>query len=76
MAEMTLERRKLLEKRLADLEQAQFDLAIGGNVRTFVDQNGERIEYSAANSGQITKLIYLLKVELGTVGGPAETWLG
>lgn len=76
MAELTLERRKVLEKRLADLEDAQFQLAVGGAVRVFVDQNSERIEYSQASMANITKLIHLLKIELGTVGGPAETWLG
>jgi len=78
MTTLTAERRALLLKRLADAEDAVHNVAIGGSVRTFVDQNGERIEYGPTNMTSLNKYIYGLKVELGLngTGGPLETWLG
>lgn len=73
---LTPERRALLTERLEAAEDAQFQLVTGGQARVFVDQNGERIEYSASNMSNLTKYIFLLKLQLGfQVSGPAQPWM-
>lgn len=73
---LTTERRALLSKRLEAAEEAQFQYATGAQARVFVDQNGERIEFAAMSPTQLTKFIYLLKIELGlAISGPAEPWM-
>lgn len=78
MTELSPDRRAKLTKWLEEAEEAAHRVAMGGSVRTFVDQNGERIEYGPTNMTQLNKYIYGLKVELGLMdgAGPLETWLG
>lgn len=73
---MTPERRAILVKRLTEAEEARHAVAMGGSVRTFVDQNGERVEYGPTNMTQLNKYILSLRSELGVGGveGPLETW--
>ena len=62
------------EEKLADAEAAYHELLVGRSARVFVDQNGERVEYTAANRGALARYIQELKAEIagetsGT-GGP------
>jgi hypothetical protein len=50
---------------LADAEKAYHECMTVGTVRTLVDQNGERIEYSPSNLSRIRAYIYELKKALG-----------
>lgn len=62
--------------RLADAE-AQLHLVLTGQAaRVFVDQNGERIEYTAANASRLQAYIAELRRLLGitTVTGPMKVW--
>lgn len=61
---------------LGEAEQALHLLATGGSARVFVDQNGERIEYTAANRNLLALYINELKRQLGlvTVMGPLNPW--
>lgn len=63
-----------LQERLNEAEAAYHDLQIGKSVRVFVDQNGERVEYSAANAARLAAYIADLKRQISNVGhGPI--WL-
>lgn len=73
---LTSAERALYTERLADAE-AQYHLIISGQAaRVFVDQNGERIEYVAANASRLAAYIASLKQLLGTytVTGPMRVW--
>lgn len=41
--------RLVYEARLKQARQARHDIAVGNGVKRFVDQNGESVEYQAAN---------------------------
>lgn len=60
-----------LQARLVEAEKAYHELAIGGGVRTLVDQSGERIEYQATNLTRLAAYIATLKTELGILPRPA-----
>ena len=64
------------QKMLAEAEAVYHQIQLGGGIRTLVDQNGERIEYQAANLSKLSGYIYQLKVELGLVPctGPARVF--
>ena len=51
------------KRRLAEAEEAMHALQIGQNARVIVDQNGERIEYSAANRADLRSYIERLRFE-------------
>ena len=56
---------------------AYHELMIGGSVRVFVDQNGERVEYTAANAGRLQSYISRLEAELNLPGskfGPLNVY--
>lgn len=76
MAVLTDAQRIILEARLAEAELAYHQLALGQMARVFVDQNGERIEYSAGNKNFLVAYIADLKRQLGlaTVSGPMEVY--
>ncbi len=71
---LTAEEITLYTGYLADAEKALHSLLMGGTARTFVDQNGERVEFTAANAGRLRAYIYELKLKLGrvTVIGPMK----
>lgn len=75
---LTDEQRTLYTARLTEAEQAYHDYRMGNSARVFVDQNGERVEYSAVNinglRAYILELKGLLGLSLGIVG-PAQTWM-
>ena len=50
---------------LEDAEKAYHRLMLGGSVRVTVDQNGERVEFTAANRSALFAYIQGLKRELG-----------
>lgn len=54
----------LLKQRLADAQQAYHDLMTGGSARVFVDQNAERIEYTAANKNNLWAYMNGLMAEI------------
>ena len=54
-----------LREKLAEAEQAYHDLMLGRSVRVVVDQNGERVEYTAANAARLAAYIADLKRQLG-----------
>jgi hypothetical protein len=45
-------------------EAAYEDLMLGKAVRSFTDQNGERVEYGATNKGQLYAYIQSLRAQL------------
>lgn len=69
--------RAKLQKRLEEAEDAQHTLAIGGQAKVFVDQNGERVEYASATALGLTKYIFTLKAQLGLLNtaGPVQPWM-
>lgn len=50
---------------LASAEKAYHSLIVGGQARVFVDQNGERIEYTVANRASLLAYIQQLRDALG-----------
>lgn len=65
-----------LQAWLTDAEEKYHMLATGQMARVYVDQNGERIEYSAGNRNFLAAYIQDLKRQLGllTVTGPMNVW--
>lgn len=59
------EQREVYETRLAQAEQAWHELNLGQQARVFVDQNGERVEYTPANRNGLRSYIMELKQALG-----------
>lgn len=54
------------EERLADAKARQHELLTGQSVRVLVDQNGERIEYTAANREKLA--LYIQELEAAVNG--------
>jgi hypothetical protein len=52
------------EQRLKEAETAYHALLTGRSLRVFVDQNGERVEYTAAKRGDLYNYIQQLKTAL------------
>jgi hypothetical protein len=50
---------------LSEAERAYHSLMIGGGVREFTDQNGERVAYSGANRTGLLQYINYLRSLLG-----------
>lgn len=64
-----------VQQRLEEAEKAYHQLLTGQSVRVFVDQNGERIEYSVASRANLAAYIQMLKTSLGQVStGPMRVW--
>lgn len=61
MAKLTDAERTLYRQRLVKAEKAYDDLMTGKAVKKFVDQNGESVEYSAANAKGLERYIESLK---------------
>lgn len=53
-------------EKLVEAETALHELLTGTSARVVVDQNGERIEYTAANAGRLRAYIDELKRELSS----------
>lgn len=65
-----------IEANLLDARIALHKLLTGQAAKVFVDQNGERIEYVAANANRLSAYIAELERLLGTtVAGPMKVWM-
>ena len=65
-------------RRLAEAEEALHSLNTGTMARVFVDQNGERVEFAAANRNGLRAYIAELRTALGTTAapsGPMTAWM-
>lgn len=60
-----------LQARLEAAQEAQLNLAMGGQTRVVQDQNGERAEYTVGNAAALSKLILMLEYQIARLGGPA-----
>lgn len=68
----------LYTTRLAQAEAAYHELRLGQSARTFVDQNGERVEFSVANADRLRAYVMELKGLLGLptgIVGPLNAWM-
>lgn len=61
-----------LQARLDAAEEAYHQLMVGNSARVVVDQNGERIEFTAANAARLQAYIAKLQFQLdnSTQKGP------
>ncbi len=59
-----------LSEKIAEAEGAYHSLITGTMPRVVVDQNGERVEFVAANSGKLYQYIQDLKAQQGTTSSP------
>lgn len=76
---MTPERREVLTKRLEEAEDAWHTLMLGQTPRVFVDQNGERVEFTMNSKDSLRGYILDLKTQLGIRGsmfGPMNIRVG
>lgn len=64
---LTPDQRIIYEGRLKDAEKAYHDLVTGGSARVIVDQNGERVEFTAARKTDLYNYIASLQLSLGIV---------
>jgi hypothetical protein len=53
-----------LAERLVEAEAAYHDLQIGKSARVYADQNGERVEFTAANAARLLGYIKDLKLQI------------
>lgn len=66
-----------LKDQLLDAQQRYHELLTGVSARVVVDQNGERVEYTAANRSALAQYIAELEKKIGgnTVKrGPLKAW--
>ena len=78
MTALTPEETAAYQKRLAEAEDSYHLLRMGQSARTFVDQNGERVEFTVANAARLSAYIIELKTKLGLptgIVGPANVWV-
>lgn len=64
-APLTPEQRILYEAQLKEAQAAYHNLMLGTSARVIVDQNGERVEFSAANKVNLYNYILQLQGILG-----------
>lgn len=75
---LTVEQKALYTTRLTEAEGALHTLRLGGQARVVVDQNGERVEFSVANRGELRAYVMELRQMLGLptgVVGPLNAWM-
>lgn len=65
-----------IAQRLAEARQAYHDIMIGGAISRFVDQNGEQIQYTRANSSLLSAYIVRLEAEEGRCTGARAAYRG
>lgn len=63
-----------LQAMLAEAEKAYHEMMLGGSVRVVVDQNGERVEYTAANKQFLFNWILTLKARLASPNPCDPNW--
>ena len=64
-------------EQLADAETQYHLLVTGQQAKVFVDQSGERVEYTSANRGDLQKYIARLKSEVSgpNLSGPMRVFM-
>lgn len=67
-----------LKAKLKQAKDAYHELMTGTSVRVFVDQNGERVEYTAANAARLSSYIRQLEKAISSgncnaFGDPSKT---
>lgn len=62
---LTDEERALLTEQLKEAQAAYHALLLGRQARVVVDQNGERVEFTAGNKNALAAYIVSLKAQLG-----------
>lgn len=67
LAILTPEERAAIELKLADARSAYHSLMTGTSARVIVDQNGERVEFTSINRGDLAKYIMALEAQLALV---------
>lgn len=75
---LTTEQRTVYQTRLSAAEEAWHQLQLGQQARVYVDQNGERVEFSSSNSTRLRAYIMELRTALGLptgVQGPMNAWM-
>lgn len=78
MTELSDEERVTISANLKEAEAAYHKVRMGGMARTFVDQNGERVEFTVANADRLRAYIIEMKGQLGLptgIIGPAKAWM-
>lgn len=60
------------QQMLTDAEYAYHQLNTGQLARVFVDQNGERVEFTVTNKASLYSYIQTLKGELGVLTGVSD----
>ncbi len=60
---------------LAEAKIAYHKLMTGTMASVFVDQNGERIEYTQINAFRLAAYIAELERQMGVVRGPMRVWM-
>lgn len=66
----------LVRARLVEAEAAYHSVLMGGAVKVVVDQNGERIEFTAVNTSKLAAYILYLKSLLGEGDStPLQVWM-
>ena len=65
------------QEMLDEARKALIDLAMGGGIAEFRDQNGETIRYSRADINALRALIREMEIELGlaVVRPPMKVWM-
>lgn len=56
-------------ERLVEAQLAYHNLTINGAVRVVVDQNGERVEYTAVNAANLLRYIAWLQAQIAAEAG-------
>lgn len=65
---LTAAERLAIQARLDEAVSAYHQLTIGQAARVVVDQNGERVEFTAANSAKLASYITTLRLQLAPAG--------
>lgn len=73
---LTVEERAEMTTDLANAKAALKEILMGNKAKVVVDQNGERVEFAAANVDRLRAWIYEMELCLGlkTVKGPMRFW--
>ena len=69
---MSPEELQILIDKIADAEKAYHLLLTGNKPRVFVDQNGERVEFMAANANKLYMYIQGLRQQLAAEAAPPQ----
>lgn len=74
---LSAEEKTIYTLRLAEAENALHNLLMGQQAKVFVDQNGERAEFTAASAPRLRAYIAELKAALGKtpISGPMNSWM-